>query len=662
MARLTIEQVDAPDFSASAELMRGANASFNKGMESAQGILTQYNAGQQAKDDMKAIELIAQQRNEGELDTLLASGQLGKLNLSDTLRGNVSNLRGDVIGNVNDRDSNSRANANESRTASEHIDMVAARAERRSMTPAAVAAFNEANTYGTAGAPAEGATANDREILARTLQAEAAGEGYDGMIAAGAVIRNRAASGKYGGSNISDVIMKPGQFSAWNAVTGYAGGEGAIDMENLKVSDNAYAAADAILSGDYEDKTGGATHYYNPNVADPAWGSNKAGGNWTNIGNHRFGNPDGGGSQSASGPAPGYDPNAITSVGIGGKGYQDFSTKVAGSLYMDPTEATALLSGALTEQRATDARITAAEQLRQTELGQQAQLDAINNPKNTSIAEVQQDLAKTPGLNAATTLGIAGANYDAYGNIIAPAVKANPQVTAAAELAAAEASRSNELDPTIQAFEEAKAYEAADGGAGAALTANLGEAATGILAPENVNRQLEAFAKANNITAGEAAVVFNSVAQGNPEQLAAQIEAASDTDMFASLSSIAGRMFGDEARSAYQDGQLSDVASGAQRDAIQANILVAKTEAAKLPPGSSKKAAAEENIRLLEVGSIAANQPQKTKAQTAAYLGIEPAQMAELSPEDKKAAEDSIRGNQDLSVEEKTLLIMGLRL
>jgi spore germination cell wall hydrolase CwlJ-like protein len=129
---------------------------------------------------------------------------------------------------------------------------------------------------------------SDAEILALTLQAEAGGEGFDGMIAAGSVIMNRADSGNYGGSNVRDVIMKPGQFSAWNGVTGYAGGEGAIDMNNLKPTKAALKAAEQLLSGQYEDVTGGATHYYNPQVASPKWGG-QAGKGWTDIGNHRFG-------------------------------------------------------------------------------------------------------------------------------------------------------------------------------------------------------------------------------------------------------------------------------------------------------------------------------------------------------------------------------------
>lgn len=148
---------------------------------------------------------------------------------------------------------------------------------------------------------------DDRELLAKTLEAEAGGEGLGGMVAAGAVIDNRNKSGRYG-EGIRGVIMKPGQFSAWNGVTGYASGQGAIDMDRVSPSADAYEAADLILSGDYEDTTGGATHYYNPDVANPAWGQ-RAGGDWQTIGNHVFGNADG--RRGAGSGPPKVEPNKM---------------------------------------------------------------------------------------------------------------------------------------------------------------------------------------------------------------------------------------------------------------------------------------------------------------------------------------------------------------
>lgn len=156
-----------------------------------------------------------------------------------------------------------------------------------------VANSGQAPAQAINGTPFEGATPDLRELLAKTLQAEAGGEGYDGMVAAGSVIMNRVNGGGYG-EGLRGVIMRPGQFSAWNGVTGYAGGEGAIDMDQIRPTADTYRATDNLLSGQYQDRTGGATHYYNPNVANPKWGQQRAGGNWTTIGNHLFGFADAG--------------------------------------------------------------------------------------------------------------------------------------------------------------------------------------------------------------------------------------------------------------------------------------------------------------------------------------------------------------------------------
>lgn len=130
------------------------------------------------------------------------------------------------------------------------------------------------------------ASLDDRELLARTLAAEAGGEGYDGILAAGAVIRNRV--GRYG-DNLREVIMKPGHFSAWNSVTGYAGGEGGLNMDKINPSADVYRAADTLISGNYEDPTGGRTHYHTPAV-NPDWGyGSNPNYNGKRIGNHIFG-------------------------------------------------------------------------------------------------------------------------------------------------------------------------------------------------------------------------------------------------------------------------------------------------------------------------------------------------------------------------------------
>ena len=136
---------------------------------------------------------------------------------------------------------------------------------------------------------------SELEILARTIEAEAGGESKEGKLAVGAVIANRADSTNYG-MDIRGVILRKAQFSPWNAITGYQKGISQAKpmlTEEMKPSKDSYDAAKKILSGDYEDPTGGAVHYLNPKVGKkPKWyGSFKKRG-VKKIGRHEFGNAD----------------------------------------------------------------------------------------------------------------------------------------------------------------------------------------------------------------------------------------------------------------------------------------------------------------------------------------------------------------------------------
>lgn len=206
----------------------------------------------------------------------------------------------------------------------------------------------------------------ERELLAKTLMAEAGGEGLDGMLAAGAVIKNRVGAGGYG-ENLKDVIMKPGQFSAWNGVTGYAGGEGALDMSSMTPNDEALRAADLILSGQYEDPTGGATHYYNPSVANPKWGQS-AGGEWSRIGNHVFGNADAGRGVQVAQNGP-MDIQAMA--------------EIIGSPYASEGQKAIVRQLMQQQMQSNDPQRQLAMQL------QQAQLDKLKNPQVDPLDEVR---------------------------------------------------------------------------------------------------------------------------------------------------------------------------------------------------------------------------------------------------------------------------------
>ena len=111
---------------------------------------------------------------------------------------------------------------------------------------------------------------NARDLLAKTLQAEAGNQGALGMMSVGSVIMNRLKNPAYG-SSLHEVILQPGQFSAWNKTTGYAGGAQGQDMQSIQPSEQAYMVADQLLDQNYNDPTKGATHYYNPAKSNPSW-------------------------------------------------------------------------------------------------------------------------------------------------------------------------------------------------------------------------------------------------------------------------------------------------------------------------------------------------------------------------------------------------------
>lgn len=125
---------------------------------------------------------------------------------------------------------------------------------------------------------------DDCELLARTLWAEARGEGVLGMAAVAAVIVNRAAKGGWWGGDIKSVCLKPYQFSCWNE-----------NDPNRKLllrvgdEDRHFAAAKTIaelaVGKALADTTDGATHYHTKRVS-PSWSAGKT--PCRVLGNHQF--------------------------------------------------------------------------------------------------------------------------------------------------------------------------------------------------------------------------------------------------------------------------------------------------------------------------------------------------------------------------------------
>ncbi|MCJ8203577.1 cell wall hydrolase [Pseudomonas sp. RGM2987] len=115
----------------------------------------------------------------------------------------------------------------------------------------------------------------DRDILARTVWAEARGEGFAGQIAVAWAIRNRVEDGRensWWGEGYADVCQKPYQFSCWNKNDPnypFLSGIRQIPFRELA---QCRIAADQVIDGRVSDPTCGATHYYALSIqVVPGW-------------------------------------------------------------------------------------------------------------------------------------------------------------------------------------------------------------------------------------------------------------------------------------------------------------------------------------------------------------------------------------------------------
>jgi N-acetylmuramoyl-L-alanine amidase len=112
------------------------------------------------------------------------------------------------------------------------------------------------------------------DILARTLWGEARSEGKESMEAVASVILNRVQVARrhrryWWGNTITQVCLKPYQFSCWNKNDPNYPKLKAVTNEDMHFMTALRVARRAVL-GMVVDKTGGATHYHTIDIK-PAW-------------------------------------------------------------------------------------------------------------------------------------------------------------------------------------------------------------------------------------------------------------------------------------------------------------------------------------------------------------------------------------------------------
>ena len=519
--RLVWNQVDAPDLSAASAALARANQSFTSGLDSAQGILTKYGDGQKEKGDNELLGEIAALGSESEFDAFVDGGGLKGRNISTGLRDHVLGLRAGLVDQqgVRARTDGTRANtalrvAAGDRTAAEYADGVARRDFTRGNAGNAFAAEEFARANGeTVGPINESTNSNTRMMLARTMQAEAGSQGFEGMVDVGSVIRNRAASGNYG-EGVEGVIMRPGQFSAWNSVTGYAGGEQGQSMD-FQPSDEAMAAADAVLSGQYQDGTGGATHYFNPDVGSgtPSWAKGK---DFTRRGAHVFGNADAGAvSNGNTGPIANSDTQYQTQRA---SPVQNYEQSLINSGLFSAAEIRERLSpiGAAADTRTAEIAKADAELL--AEITAQANADALASPDSINQQELTQAVLSDNRFTATeneqrlqTLQGITSNDPTR----LAPTTAGTPELDAAVANTVAETEAATRATPTARLVADIDTFQP-DPAQAMIEDLNLGGDRQGAVEKEELRRMINQYADEFQVQPAVVAVAMRDAFERDP--------------------------------------------------------------------------------------------------------------------------------------------------
>lgn len=136
---------------------------------------------------------------------------------------------------------------------------------------------------------------DDRELLARLVECEAGGEGYDGMFAVASVVMNRVTvtTGEYarvGKGSIRNIIFQPGQFVCASETEN--GRYNPQNIYNMRPQDIHFEIADRAISGQRLVDFGQALWFYNPFSPNCRQNFPSAVGYFfTRLGDHCFYNP-----------------------------------------------------------------------------------------------------------------------------------------------------------------------------------------------------------------------------------------------------------------------------------------------------------------------------------------------------------------------------------
>jgi N-acetylmuramoyl-L-alanine amidase len=128
-------------------------------------------------------------------------------------------------------------------------------------------------------------TSTDWDIFGRTLYGEARGELFEGQVAVAWVILNRVKRQGWYGKTVSEVCLKPYQFSCWLETDPNYQLIKAATYESPTLR-RCLGIVALCESGDLPDPTGDAINYYSDSIPPPRWVADMT--QTTKIGHHLF--------------------------------------------------------------------------------------------------------------------------------------------------------------------------------------------------------------------------------------------------------------------------------------------------------------------------------------------------------------------------------------
>lgn len=658
MARLTIEQVAAPDFSSTSQILANAGKAFDSGLESAKGLLGKYQEGQMLKADNLILNDIAKLGSEEELNAYLNSDALQGKIFSPKMQETILGLRKGVLGYGQDRanidsttSATSRLNAAEGRTAAEYTDGVNARSELRDITGAVVDAQVAGRRDGWEwGGTGVSNTAEWQEANLTTIES---GNGESWQV-------NKLAADSFKG------------FLTELEATGYgiksSGGFNYRPIRGSKTGKlSEHGSGLAIDLNAETNGLGSTTTDLPPNVSEIAakyglkWGGDFKGRkdpmHFEYIGDGS--RPKDGGGPVTQNPASGGAGDALAAA-------------IKNSVYMTPDQALDLLKTGYDAQDIGQGAIDTAEKKRVDEAIAAGTLSAIQNPGNLTGTAVQQDVLRLPGQLPASALlaGAENAGNLAFGSmsgVVAPATAADPLVTASMAAAAEADANTAAKDPSFAAVQNAENFESS-GDVAQALIDNTGGLVDGSGMDKNyVENQIGRIAEVNGVTIAQAAATLADMTKaGIP---LADMLTGNDPDMDAQIGKRAQDLYNDEALKVAADKKFALQKRAAGREKAELLLSTAQTRAAKLPEGSPERDAAEAEISSLKESLLAGQTPAETDKMFTDYIrktGMA-SRLDGLSPSDPDFArammqlEETIKTDKSLSNAEKELLIKKVR-